>query len=118
MVQTSPSRQTDRHTDTQTHRHTDTQTDTLTGAGGSKLIPTCRKTCSLAHQGGQQVNCNCVCYNDSWKEMLERVSLIFPDFNSKSEEEKFIYIISTKDVELINITSKYLQDVNTIRRKI
>ncbi len=60
----------------------------------------------------------CDNYNDSRKEMLERVPLIFPDFNSKGEEEKFIYIMSTKDVELINIMSKYLQDVNKIRGKI
>ncbi len=43
---------------------------------------------------------------------------IFPGLNSKSEEEKFIYLMSTKDVESINITSKYLQDVNKIRGKI
>ncbi len=60
----------------------------------------------------------CDNYNDSWKEMLERGSPIFHDFNSKSEEEKFIYIMSSKDVELIDITSKYLQDVNKIRGKI
>ncbi len=66
----------------------------------------------------QHVVMVCDNYNDSHKEMLERVSLIFPEFNSKSEEEKFIYFMSTKDVELIKITSKYLQDVNTIRGKI
>ncbi len=60
----------------------------------------------------------CDNYNDSWKEILERVSLIFPDFYSKSEDEKFIYIMSTKDAELIIITSKYFQDVNKIRGNI
>ncbi len=56
----------------------------------------------------QHVSMVCDNYNDSRKEMLERVSLIFSDFNGKSEEEKFLYIMYTKDVELINITSKYL----------
>ncbi len=60
----------------------------------------------------------CDNYNDSQKEMKEKLSLIFLDFNRKSEEEKFIYIMSTKDVELLNITSKHLQDVNKIRGKI
>ncbi len=60
----------------------------------------------------------CDNYNDSRKEMLEKLSIIFSDFNSKSEEAKFIYNNSTKDVDLINITSKYLQDVNKIRGKI
>ncbi len=66
----------------------------------------------------QHVVMVCDNYNDSQKEMFERVSLIFPDFNIKNEKEIFIYIMSTKDVELINITSKYLQDVNKLRGKI
>ncbi len=32
----------------------------------------------------------CDNYNDSQKEMKEKLSLIFLDFNRKSEEEKFI----------------------------
>ncbi len=51
------------------------------------------------------------------REYPDLAKQIFPDFTSNSEE-KFIYIISTKYVELINITSKFLQDVTKTRGKI
>ncbi len=77
-----------------------------------KYIPASERFCNFCKgnlvEDENHVVMGCDNYNDSQKEVIEKLLLIFPDFNSKTEEEKIIYIISTKNVELINITSNYL----------
>ncbi len=84
-----------------------------------KYISTSERQCNFCNQNlvedEQHVIMVCDNYNDSRKEMLEKLAQIFPQFTSKNQEEKFISIMGTKDVELINITCKYLQDLTTIR---
>ena len=70
------------------------------------------KFCNLnVVEDEKHVIMSCKNYDVSRIKMFEDISDIFPDFTLKDIEEKFIFIMSVKDIELYNITTRYLNDV-------